>query len=384
MVHPADIPLAAYIHWPWCLAKCPYCDFNSHPLPGVDRRAAARESYVQALLTDVQQQRDLARDRSIRTVFLGGGTPSLFTPEEIARVLTGLRSHFDVAVDAEITMEINPGALERGGLAGYREAGVNRVSFGAQSFDPTVLKRLGRLHGPEETNDAVRQAKAAGFERINVDVMHGLPGQTLDSAESDVRSALALGTDHISYYQLTLEPNTRFHAFPPELPEESVLADIADAGGRLLTDAGFGSYEVSAWAEPGAQCQHNLNYWLFGDYLAFGAGAHGKLTTSAGVHRYVRPVHPRSYTAEVSAPIRFDAIDPSTLPFEFLLNSLRLTDGFTEADFEARTGLAIQCVLPALENARTEGLIAHPSVGRWAPTAFGRRFLNDLQARFLP
>ena len=288
MVRSAEIPLAAYIHWPWCLAKCPYCDFNSHPVPGADRRDSARGAYVEALLLDLQAQQHLGAERSVQTVFLGGGTPSLFNPREVGRVLEALRENFQLAPHAEITMEVNPGALERGSLEGYRAAGVNRLSFGAQSFDADTLKRLGRLHSPDETRAAVLQAKAAGFSRINIDVMHGLPGQSVALAAADVRAALALEVDHISYYQLTLEPNTRFHAFPPELPDESTLADIADTGAARLSDAGYHRYEVSAWAQPGAECRHNLNYWLFGDYLAFGAGAHGKLTDNTGVKRYLR------------------------------------------------------------------------------------------------
>lgn len=384
MIDPASIPLAAYLHWPWCLSKCPYCDFNSHAVPGAATRDAARARYVAAMCADLQAQQALGHGRQISSVFLGGGTPSLFAPDEIGAVLDVLRRCFDVAPSAEITLEVNPGALERGSFEGYAAAGINRVSIGAQSFSADSLQRLGRLHGPGDTVEAVRQAKVAGIERINLDLMHGLPGQTLEMAMADVDAALALAVEHISYYQLTLEPNTRFAAFPPRLPGEGSLAGIADAGGERLSAGGYSAYEVSAWGKPGAACQHNLNYWSFGDYLAIGAGAHGKVTRPGRIDRYARPAHPRAYMERASAPIERQIIDADQAVFEFMLNALRLKSGFLEAEFEARTGQALIKINDLLCRCVDDGLIEQIEPTRWAPTALGSRFLNDLQARFLP
>ncbi|MEO1420395.1 MAG: radical SAM family heme chaperone HemW [Pseudomonadota bacterium] len=382
-MNPADIPLSVYIHWPWCLAKCPYCDFNSHRAPSPSTRDNSRETYVQALLRDLESQQALVQGRSAHTVFLGGGTPSLFTPDEVGRVLESLSAAVTFEPDTEVTMEVNPGALEHGSLAGYRAAGVNRASIGAQSFDTAALQRLGRLHSPDETRSAVDQARAAGFERINIDLMHGLPGQNLEAGQSDVRSAIALDVDHISYYQLTLEPNTRFHAFPPQLPDESVLEDIAASGATALTGAGFEQYEVSAWSKPGQACRHNLNYWLFGDYLAIGAGAHGKLSFSDGVYRYARAAHPRSYMEVAVQPPEITVLDNAAVVFEFMLNALRLADGFSSAVFEQRTGRSFELIRRRIETAVERGLMVSDETDRWTTTDLGKRFLNDLQAHFL-
>ncbi|MEM6818280.1 MAG: radical SAM family heme chaperone HemW [Pseudomonadota bacterium] len=382
-MNPGDIPLSVYIHWPWCLAKCPYCDFNSHRAPAQATRAASREAYVQALLEDLSSQQALVQGRIAHSVFLGGGTPSLFTPDEVGWVLQALMNSVAFEPHTEVTMEVNPGALEHGSLAEYRAVGVNRVSIGAQSFDAATLKRLGRLHSPRETRNAVQQARAAGFTRINLDLMHGLPGQDLGAALIDVDAALALDVDHISYYQLTLEPNTRFHAFPPQLPEESVLEDIAVSGAARLTAAGFEQYEVSAWARPAQACRHNLNYWLFGDYLALGAGAHGKLSFPDGTYRYARAAHPRGYMDVASRPPELQALDDSAISFEFMLNALRLNDGFSSDVFEQRTGRAFELIRPRIESAVGKGLMVSDETGRWSTTPLGKRFLNDLQAHFL-
>lgn len=376
-------PLSVYLHLPWCLAKCPYCDFNSHRVP--EQPEQARLSYVEALERDIAAQAPLVSGRAVTTVFLGGGTPSLFSPYEIGRVLHTCSQHLSIEPDAEVTMEVNPGALERGSFEGYRAAGVNRVSIGGQSFDAGQLRRLGRLHDPEAIRRAVSDARAAGFERINVDVMYGLPGQDEAGAVADARAAVALDLSHVSHYQLTLEPNTVFHANPPELPGEDAIADMMAATEQVFEDAGLARYEVSALAAEGEACRHNLNYWQFGDYLGVGAGAHGKLTRNGAVARLLRPANPRGYMQAVTAgadPV-VAAVAPSDLPFEYMLNALRLVDGFSLADYEARTGLSREGVTETLEAAAERGLMVQSDDQKWRPTALGRRFLNDLQAMFL-
>ena len=310
--------------------------------------------------------REYGGREAIETIYFGGGTPSLFSLDEVGRVLQALMKSVSFEPRTEVTMEVNPGALEHASLAEYRAVGVNRVSIGAQSFDAATLRRLGRLHSPRETRSSVQQARAAGFTRINLDLMHGLPGQDLDAALMDVDAALALDVDHISYYQLTLEPNTRFHAFPPQLPEESLLEDIAVSGAARLTAAGFEQYEVSAWARPAQACRHNLNYWLFGDYLALGAGAHGKLSFPDGAYRYARTAHPRGYMDVAGRP-----------------PALRLSDGFSSDVFEQRTGRSFELIRRQIESAVGKGLMVSDETGRWSTTPLGKRFLNDLQAHFL-
>ena len=376
-------PLSLYVHLPWCVRKCPYCDFNSHSAGA----GAPTQRYVDALLTDLEQEAKRAAGRTIESLFLGGGTPSLFAPEEISRLLTGVHERFDVAQDAEITMEANPGTVECGAPAGYREAGVNRLSIGAQSFDDDALRQLGRIHSSDDIRRAVGEVKSAGFDNFNLDLMHGLPGQTLATAESDVRAALELGPTHISWYQLTLEPNTVFHARPPEnLPDEETAYEIQDAGAALLRDAGFEQYEVSAWARDGRHCRHNVNYWLFGDYLAVGAGAHGKLSDEARVLRYRKPANPLQYMLVMEGNPAGGELEPvadGDLLFEFMLNALRLNDGFHETVFLERTGLSAQRLRQASSGAVARGLLERGSDSIWRPTDLGRRFLNDLQAEFL-
>ena len=376
-------PLSLYVHLPWCVRKCPYCDFNSHSAGA----GAPTQRYVDALLTDLEQEAERAAGRTIESLFLGGGTPSLFAPEEISRLLTGVHERFDVADDAEITMEANPGTVECGAPAGYREAGVNRLSIGAQSFDDDALRQLGRIHSSDDIRRAVGEVKSAGFDNFNLDLMHGLPGQTLATAESDVRAALELDPTHISWYQLTLEPNTVFHARPPEnLPDEETAYEIQDAGAALLRDAGFEQYEVSAWARDSRHCRHNVNYWLFGDYLAVGAGAHGKLSDEARVFRYRKPANPLQYMLVMEGNPAGGELEPVTdgdLLFEFMLNALRLNDGFQETVFLERTGLSAQRLQQASSGAVARGLLERGTDSTWRPTDLGRRFLNDLQAEFL-
>jgi oxygen-independent coproporphyrinogen-3 oxidase len=378
------IPLSLYVHLPWCVRKCPYCDFNSYG----SGDSAPKERYLKALVTDIAAEATHANGRELVSVFMGGGTPSLFTPSEIAVVLDAVGENFSLAADIEITMEANPGTVECGDPVGYRRAGVNRLSIGAQSFSQRSLALLGRIHSVDDISRSMQEASAAGFDSINLDLMYGLPRQGVDGALADIESALALQPQHLSWYQLTLEPNTVFHARPPEgLPDEERLADIQDHGQTMLQERGFDQYEVSAWSRDGQRCRHNLNYWSFGDYLAAGAGAHGKLTDADGVHRYVKPANPLSYMQAIesqeSSPLPAP-LGESELLFEFMLNALRLSEGFDEALFEERTGLPAECLADAAKAAFERGLIDRPGAARWRPTALGRRFLNDLQAEFLP
>ncbi len=376
-------PLSLYVHLPWCVRKCPYCDFNSHSAPD----GAPTSRYVDALLKDLEAEAPRAGGREVETVFLGGGTPSLFSPEDIASLLEGAAAHLDLSGDAEITMEANPGTVEFGSPRGYRDAGVNRLSLGAQSFDDDMLRKLGRIHGSDDVARAFEQAIAGGFDNINIDLMHGLPGQTVESAEADLRAAIELEPDHISWYQLTLEPNTVFHARPPEdLPDEETAWAIQDAGAAVLQAGGYEQYEVSAWARDHRHCRHNVNYWLFGDYLAVGAGAHGKLTSNGRIARYHKPLNPLQYMQAIEAGGSGAAPEPLTesdLVFEFMLNALRLVDGFDERVFEARTGLGAELLATAAQEAVAKGLLERIDDGVWRPTSLGRRFLNDLQAGFL-
>ncbi len=377
-------PLSLYVHLPWCVRKCPYCDFNSHTA-GDD---APRRRYLDALLLDLERAADDAGERTVETVFLGGGTPSLFTPAEIARLVSGIHEHVDLAGDAEITMEANPGTVECGDPAGYRAAGVNRLSIGAQSLSDEHLERLGRIHTSADVRRAVDESRAAGFDNINIDLMHGLPGQDSSAALGDLRSAIELGPAHISWYQLTLEPNTVFFARPPAgMPDDDTAYAIQDAGQALLEAEGFAQYEVSAYARDGLECRHNLNYWEFGDYLAIGAGAHGKITCANAVFRHTRPANPLQYMNTIEAGERGGepkTVGPDELVFEFMLNALRLVNGFSEELLSERTGLDTDAIEHIMGPARAKGLVERVAAVRWRPTALGRRFLNDLQAEFLP
>jgi putative oxygen-independent coproporphyrinogen III oxidase len=378
-------PLSIYLHLPWCVQKCPYCDFNSHTAG----TAAPRARYIAALRDDMQTEASRAANRTIDSIFLGGGTPSLFSAAEIGELLTALGETFHCMSGTEITMEANPGTLERDRLADYRQAGVTRLSLGAQSFDDGSLKRLGRIHGAADIFNAFNDASRAGFQSINLDLMYALPGQTLEMALADLRAAIRLAPPHISWYQLTLEPNTVFHARPPrDLPDDDACASIESEGNELLAEAGYAQYETSAFALPGYRCRHNLNYWQFGDYLAIGAGAHGKFTqANGGVWRYRKPVHPSSYMHAAAAGFPdqdLRRVSDDDLAFEFMLNAMRLTDGFAEGDFRKRTGLPFEWVQGPLRRALELGLVLAPDGGRWRPSDRGRRFQNDLQALFLP
>jgi putative oxygen-independent coproporphyrinogen III oxidase len=377
-------PLSLYVHLPWCVQKCPYCDFNSHAARG-DVPAAR---YVDALLADIDREAARAGNRPVESIYLGGGTPSLFPPREIGRLLEGIDERLELNTGAEITMEANPGTVECGAPAGYRAAGVNRVSIGAQSFDDLSLQRLGRIHSADDIRHSVEAFVAASFDNFNLDLMHGLPRQTPDMAVSDLRAALSLGPAHLSWYQLTLEPNTVFHARPPTgLPDDDTAWAIQDAGEAVLGDAGFERYEVSAWARAGRVCRHNLNYWRFGDYLAVGAGAHGKITDGEAVLRYRKAAHPLQYLQMMEAGehgAMADVPGEADLVFEFMLNALRLVDGFNISLFEERTGLARDTLEELAADAFSRGLLEQSAEGTWRPTALGMRFLDDLQADFLP
>ena len=384
MSNAPQAPLSLYIHLPWCVRKCPYCDFNSYTAG--DR--APRSRYLEALKTDLADEARRAGQRPLVSVFLGGGTPSLFTPDEIAGLLKAVREQYVLADDVEITMEANPGTVECGDPAGYRRAGVNRLSIGAQSFSPTSLAVLGRIHSVDDIGRAVHAATAAGFSNINIDLMYALPGQDVTAALFDIEQAASLEPQHLSWYQLTLEPNTVFHARPPAgLPGEETSFDIQQRGQQRLAELGYEQYEVSAYARNDMRSVHNLNYWSFGDYLAVGAGAHGKITDDEGIWRYAKIANPQQYMEQQEG--RGDVptlkpVDGDDRLFEFLLNALRLTDGFDEQLFEARTGLPADSLRRRLEPVIKKGLIASQGELSWCVTPLGKRFLNDLQAEFLP
>ena len=377
-------PLALYVHLPWCVRKCPYCDFNSHEARG----ALDFEGYVDALLRDLDFDLPLVWGRVVHSVFFGGGTPSLFPPAAIDRFLQQASARLRFAPEAEITLETNPGTVEHGPFAGYRRAGVNRLSFGVQSFDDGCLQRLGRIHSSADAERAVKAAQDAGFDNFNLDLMYALPQQTLAMALDDVERALALAPTHLSHYQLTLEPNTVFAARTPAgIPDIDAAWDIQEACQARLAEAGFAQYEVSAYARPGRQCQHNLNYWKFGDYLGLGAGAHGKLTLGASqqVLRRWKLKHPASYQAKagtVEAIGGDDYLSAQRLPFDFMLNALRLNDGVALASFEARTGLPTAAIAGRLAQARARGWL-EDSPDWLRPTELGRRFANDVIGLFL-
>jgi oxygen-independent coproporphyrinogen-3 oxidase len=379
-------PLALYVHLPWCVRKCPYCDFNSHAVPaaGLPERA-----YLAALLEDLDYAARDCEGRELVSVFFGGGTPSLFAAESIGRILERAGSLFRPAVDLEVTLEANPGTVERGRFADYRAAGVTRVSLGAQSFDDERLAALGRIHSSRETRVAVEELRAAGLDNFNLDLMYALPQQSIEGALADLEQALGLGPAHVSHYQLTLEPGTAFERRPPTLPDDETAFAMQEASASRLAAAGLRQYEVSAWAPPGRECRHNLNYWHFGDYLGIGAGAHGKRTDPlAGVvWRTARVRNPGRYLAAPAPEARLEDIrrvGAEDLAFEFFLNALRLVDGFNASGFESRTGLRWSAAAGPVAEAESRGLLRAEPPDRWVPTALGRRFLNDLQALFLP
>ncbi len=386
MTHAAP-PLSLYVHIPWCVKKCPYCDFNSH----ARESAMPVDAYIDATLADLD--RDIERfhaalaGRNVLSIFFGGGTPSLFAPDEIARLIDGAAARLAFRDGIEITMETNPGTVEHGRFDAYLRAGVTRISFGVQSFDDDKLRRLGRIHSSGEADRAIKTAQDAGFDNINLDLMYALPEQALEGALADVERAVAFAPTHVSHYQLTLEPNTLFAAKPPPLPDIDAAWDMQEACQRALADAGYAQYEVSAYARDGRRCAHNLNYWAFGDYLGIGAGAHGKITAADGrVGRSAKVKLPRSYLERAARrePFgTFDVVAKEQLPFEFMLNALRLDEGVAIDAFERGTGLARSDIARPLAEARQRGWL-ESDVHALRPSESGRRFLNDLIALFLP
>lgn len=377
-----NLPLSLYVHIPWCAKKCPYCDFNSHavktPIPESD--------YVDALLRDLDfELAEAPETRPLVSIFFGGGTPSLFSAEAIDRILRGVAARLAFAPEIEITLEANPGTAEAARFAGYRAAGVNRLSMGVQSLDDVQLKALGRIHGAQEARDAVAMARAAGFSNFNLDLMFALPRQTPAGAQDDLAQLIALAPAHISYYHLTLEPNTAFYRVPPPLPDSDTAYAMLEAGQASLAAAGYAQYETSAYAQPGRQSAHNRNYWTFGDYLGIGAGAHGKRTHAERVERRARKKHPKTYLETAGTPESLQEIRTVTgeeLAFEYCLNALRLHEGFAIADFEARARLPFSVLEPRLEKQRRKGLIEMDAM-RVRPTPLGRDHLNTLLREIL-
>ena len=378
------LPLSLYVHIPWCVQKCPYCDFNSHEARG----GIPEAEYIAALIADLESALPLVWGRKVSSIFFGGGTPSLLSGEALDQLLTAIRMRLPLLPEAEITLEANPGTVEADKFAAFRAAGINRLSLGIQSFNPAHLKALGRIHDGDEARRAIEIA-AAHFDNFNLDLMYGLPGQTLCEALHDVETALAFAPTHLSCYQLTLEPNTAFAARPPELPESDVCADMQEAIEARLAASGFTHYETSAFAQPGRQCRHNLNYWTFGDYLGIGAGAHGKLTLHDGqqweVRRQMRWKQPKQYLAQIAkaAPVQEEfAVEAGDLPFEFMMNALRLNQGFAPSLYEQRTGLALSEIVPVLRQAARQGLLDY-NAECIVPSKTGQRFLNRLLQLFL-
>jgi putative oxygen-independent coproporphyrinogen III oxidase len=382
-------PLALYVHMPWCVRKCPYCDFNSHVAPD----SIPQRQYIDALLEDLAIDAGAAQGRALVSVFFGGGTPSLFAPDEVGRFLERARSLIAFAPDAEITLEANPGTVEHGRFSGYRDAGINRVSLGAQTFDEDHLRTLGRIHGSSDIAKAVDEVRSAGIDNFNLDLMYGLPAQRLQQALADLDAAIALEPAHVSHYQLTLEPGTVFYHRPPPLPDSDAIWQMQLECQQKLAAHGYEHYEVSAYARPARRSRHNLNYWQFGDYVGVGAGAHGKLTSRASserdglaIVRSARVKQPREFLRRAAGERISDRFQVETvdLPFEYMLNVLRLTDGFDAADFESRTGLTLATIASSLAEAQRKRLLEQTAAGKWRVTELGQRFLNDLQALFLP
>lgn len=377
-------PLGLYVHMPWCVRKCPYCDFNSHALK--DELPAA--DYIRALIADLEADLPLVWGRTVKSIYIGGGTPSLFTAALIDQLLSAVRARLDLSPAAEITLEANPGTIEYDSFGAYAQAGINRVSLGVQSFADDMLGRLGRIHAGDEVETCLQSLRASGIDNFNIDLMFALPGQAFEQALEDVRRAISAGSAHISYYQLTLEPNTAFAAAPPILPDEDAAWQIQQAGQDRLEQAGFKQYEISAFARDDKQCVHNLNYWSYGDFLAIGAGAHGKVTSMADgqVTRYAKHRHPRQYLQGVKQGdwlAQRQVLDESELVFEFFLNQLRLKQGFGMDAFSARTGLAWERVESKVGLAVDRGLLEVRD-RQVRPTALGWKFVNDIQQMFLP
>ena len=381
-LNPALIPLSLYIHMPWCVRKCPYCDFNSHAVPDGQLSTDLEQQYLAALVADFETQLEMAQGRSIHSVFIGGGTPSLISAQGYTWLFEQLRARLDFEPDCEITLEANPGTVEHDPFADYLAAGINRLSIGVQSFNTEHLQRLGRIHSADNALSAIQQARQAGFERVNVDLMHGLPQQTLEQALTDLKLAVEQGATHISWYQLTIEPNTVFFRTQPVLPQDELLEQIQEQGEAYLKAQGFINYEVSAWRkeQPSA---HNLNYWQFGDYLAIGAGAHGKVTRPEGIYRFQKTRLPKDYLAKVPAEhVQMKRIEADELPFEFMMNALRLNDGVDAKFYTQRTGLDLQDINETLNQLRDKKLLVD-DVNRIACTEQGHIFLNSVLESFL-
>ena len=371
-------PLSLYIHIPWCVQKCPYCDFNSHALKG----EVPHEEYVRHLLADLDNDLPLTGGREVGTIFIGGGTPSLLSSEAMMLLMDGVRARLPLSPTAEITMEANPGTVEADRFSGYQRAGINRISIGVQSFSPQKLQRLGRIHGPEEAKRAAHLAADLGLRSFNLDLMHGLPDQSLEEALDDLRQAIALNPPHLSWYQLTIEPNTLFSSRPPVLPDDDALWDIFEQGDKLLTAAGYQQYETSAYAKPGYRCEHNLNYWRFGDYLGIGCGAHGKLTQPDGrIIRTTKTRHPRGFMAGNYLDRQHEVVD-SEKPFEFFMNRFRLLEAAPREEFSRYTGLNESVIRPQIDEALEKGYLTE-TPEQWQITHKGKLFLNSLLELFL-
>ncbi|PIE41813.1 MAG: YggW family oxidoreductase [Gammaproteobacteria bacterium] len=373
-------PLSLYIHFPWCVQKCPYCDFNSHEACTIDE-----ERYIDALLADFEQDKHLWQGRELHSIFMGGGTPSLFSAHALNRLLSALAEKLAFRKDMEITLEANPGTFEQQKFAGYFAAGINRLSIGIQSFNDRHLQALGRIHNGAEAIKAIEALHQAGFTNFNIDLMHGLPQQTKEEAFQDLQTAFALNPGHLSWYQLTIEPNTVFYSHPPRLPKDETLWEIQEQGQRLIANAGFQQYEVSAYSKPGQQSQHNLNYWQFGDYLALGAGAHGKITNidTQIITRYQKTRTPKDYLDNAKPfTAASDVVASSDLAFEFFMNGFRLNRGVRKQDFIHFTGLDMDTISDAIETAKNRQLIIETEQF-WQPTEKGRLYLNDLLQLFL-
>lgn len=383
---PYSIPLSLYVHFPWCVRKCPYCDFNSHPLRG----EVPEDEYVDALLRDLDFELSESRitsheSQTLVSIFMGGGTPSLFSGRAIGRLLEAVNRRLDFAADIEITLEANPGTAEAGHFPAYRAAGVNRLSMGIQSLDDAQLRRLGRIHDRAEALRAYGLARSAGFDNINLDLMYALPEQSVDDALQDLRTLIALQPEHVSWYQLTLEPNTEFGRRPPPVPDDDAAWTMQEQGQALLAEASYVQYEVSAYARSGLQSRHNRNYWTFGDYLGIGAGAHGKRSGASGIVRRARHKHPKIYLQHAGSTAAVQekrALPAADLPFEFLMNALRLNEGFAPALYAERTGLIWDAGAPAVQLAVQRGLL-EAGTTRVRPTELGRRHLNGLLQLFL-
>ncbi len=370
-------PLALYAHIPWCVRKCPYCDFNSHERSG----ELPEKEYVEKLIADLEGLLPSVWGRRLTSVFIGGGTPSLFSPQAIDALLSGVRARLPLEPDAEVTLEANPGAVEAARFRGFRAAGVSRISIGVQSFDDRMLTRLGRIHSADEARRAIEAARAS-FDNVNIDLMYGLPGQSAAMARADIGEAARAGVPHVSAYQLTIEPNTVFWSKPPQLPEHDETADMQLMIENILAQEGYQHYETSAFARPGHRCRHNLNYWEFGDYLGIGAGAHGKISFPDRITRHERARQPREYMSQGNTLAAEKVISPAELPFEFMLNALRLVEGFSVQLFTQRTGLPLTAVETRLQEAEARGLLER-DWKRVRPSARGGRFLNELLELFL-